>query len=295
MAEADALARAFDQARHVGDDELPAVRRLGRAEHRLQRRERVVGDLRRRVRDAREQRRLARVRQADERRVREQLQVQLEVALLAGRADLGELRYLPRRRDEARVAAAAAAAAREHDARAGMREVGDQVAFVREHLRADRHVQLDVLAVGAVLARAACRSRRASALIQRRRCSDDRSRSDGSASSTTSPPLPPSPPSGPPFGTNFSRRKLMPPSPPLPAWTWMVARSLNTPNGSALRRAARLRGRLLLCRLVDDRHETALAARAEEDRAGRGSRRSCGRGRSACRGPGGTSCRAGGR
>ena len=37
--------------------------------------------------------------------------------------------------------------------------------------------------------------------------SAERSRSDGSATSTTSPPSPPSPPSGPPFGTNFSRRK----------------------------------------------------------------------------------------
>ena len=37
--------------------------------------------------------------------------------------------------------------------------------------------------------------------------SDERSRSDGSATRTTSPPRPPSPPSGPPFGTYFSRRK----------------------------------------------------------------------------------------
>src|SRR5258706_13793189 len=34
-----------------------------------------------------------------------------------------------------------------------MREVGDQVALVREHLRADRYVQLDIVAVRAVLAR----------------------------------------------------------------------------------------------------------------------------------------------
>ena len=130
VAEPDALARALDQARDVGDDELAPVGRLDRAEHRLQRRERVVGDLRPRVRDAREQRRLARVRQPDERRVGEQLQVQLDVALLARQADLREPRHLPRRRDEARVAAPAAAAAREHDPRAGMREVGDQVVAV---------------------------------------------------------------------------------------------------------------------------------------------------------------------
>ena len=44
---------------------------------------------------------------------------------------------------------------REHDARARMREVGDQVAVVGEDLRADRDAQLDVVAVRAVLARAA--------------------------------------------------------------------------------------------------------------------------------------------
>src|SRR3954451_366854 len=79
--------------------------------------------------------------------------MQLEIAFLTGRPNLREARNLPGRRYETRVAASATAALREHDARAGMREVGDQVAVVREHLRADRDVQLDVLAVGAMLAR----------------------------------------------------------------------------------------------------------------------------------------------
>src|ERR1700741_3255971 len=43
----------------------------------------------------------------------------------------------------------------------------------------------------------------------------------------TLPPSPPSPPSGPPQGTNFSRRKLTAPRPPLPACTRMVASSTN--------------------------------------------------------------------
>jgi hypothetical protein len=46
-----------------------------------------------------------------------------------------------------------------------------------------------------------------------------------SACSQTLPPLPPSPPLGPPSGMNFSRRKLMDPSPPLPAITVMSASS----------------------------------------------------------------------
>src|ERR1700758_1666937 len=43
----------------------------------------------------------------------------------------------------------------------------------------------------------------------------------------TLPPLPPSPPSGPPNGTNFSRRKLVLPRPPLPAYTRTRASSTN--------------------------------------------------------------------
>src|SRR5205823_5896473 len=42
-----------------------------------------------------------------------------------------------------------------------------------------------------------------------------------------SPPRPPSPPSGPPFGTNFSRRKLTQPRPPLPACARTLIRSTN--------------------------------------------------------------------
>src|SRR5581483_1824137 len=79
----------------------------------------------------------------------------------------------------------------------------------------------------------------------------ERSRSSGSATST------PSPPSGPPLGTNFSRRKLSPPSPPRPACTWMRARSWNT--------ARTVDGRELAG--VDDRDRAALAARPELDLA----------------------------
>jgi hypothetical protein len=41
------------------------------------------------------------------------------------------------------------------------------------------------------------------------------------------PPAPPSPPEGPPFGTNFSRRNATHPFPPLPAFRWIVASSMN--------------------------------------------------------------------
>ena len=74
VTEADAVARAFDQAGHVGDGQLRAVPRLDGAEHGLERRERVVGHLGRGVRDAAQERRLAGVRKPCERCVGHQLQ-----------------------------------------------------------------------------------------------------------------------------------------------------------------------------------------------------------------------------
>lgn len=54
-----------------------------------------------------------------------------------------------------------------------------------------------------------------------------RVRAPGAAWSTTSPPRPPLAPSGPPLGTNFSRRKLRHPFPPLPPRTSMEIKSTN--------------------------------------------------------------------
>src|ERR1700756_1688088 len=87
VAEADAFARSLDEPGDVGDDELPPIRGLDGPENGRERRERIIGDLRPRVRDAREERRLSRVREADQRGVGEQLQTQLDLALLAGHAD----------------------------------------------------------------------------------------------------------------------------------------------------------------------------------------------------------------
>ena len=96
VAEPGAVAGALDQAGDVGDHEL-AVVGLERAEHGLERRERVGGDLRLRPRHPREQRGLARVGQADEPDVGEQLEVEPQRALVSGQPALGEPRRLPRR------------------------------------------------------------------------------------------------------------------------------------------------------------------------------------------------------
>ena len=148
VAEPGAAARALDQPGDVGEDEL-AVVRLERAEHGLERRERVGRDLRLRARHAREQRRLAGVRQADEPDVGEQLEVQLDGALLARQAALGEPRRLAHGGLEARVAAPAGAAARDRDLLAGPHEVVARAVPARD-LRAGRHRDHERLAVGAV-------------------------------------------------------------------------------------------------------------------------------------------------
>ena len=148
MAEPGAGARALDQAGDVGDDEL-AVVGLERAEHRLERRERIRRDLRLRAREAGEQRRLAGVREPDEPDVGEQLEVQLDRALLARQAALGQPRRLAHGRLEARVAAAAGAAARDRHLLAGAHEVVARAVPALD-LRAGRHRDHERLAVGAV-------------------------------------------------------------------------------------------------------------------------------------------------
>ena len=75
VAEAVALVRAFDQAGNVGEHEIALVD-LHHAEAGMQRRERIVGDLRLGGGDGGEQGRFAGVGQADEADVGDQLQPQ---------------------------------------------------------------------------------------------------------------------------------------------------------------------------------------------------------------------------
>ena len=189
-----------------------------------------------------------------------------------------------RRRGEAAVARAAAAAVRRDEASARVREVGEKALVLVEHLCADRHAELDVVAV----AHRACSSPRRGARASPRsgcwRWKKPRSRRSGSATSTTSPPWPPSPPSGPPFGTYFSRLKLSDPSPPRPPLTRIRARSWNT--AESRRRSAD--GHV-------DRPRRRRRRPCGRRPSRRGWRRSCGRGRGPCPGRAGSACRAGGR
>ena len=118
---------------------------------RLERGERVVGDLGLGRAHGRDQRRLARVREADERGVGQQLQLELQPPLLAVLALLGEARRAARVRQEARVAAPALPAARREPRSPWLHEVGEQLAVRRRHDRALGHVDDEVGAALAVL------------------------------------------------------------------------------------------------------------------------------------------------
>ena len=100
-----------------------ASRQLHDAEVGRQRRERIVRDLGTRGRDHRQQRRLAGVRLADEPDVGDELELELQRALLAFLARLPFARRLMRGRGEERVALSASTAARD-----------DDLVAVREHL-----------------------------------------------------------------------------------------------------------------------------------------------------------------
>jgi len=146
LAEACAFARALDQAGNVSDHEL-AVIEASHAQVRREGRERIVRDLRPRARQRREQARLAGVRQAGETNVGDEAELELELALLAGLAVLGDARHAPGARREARVAAAALSAARDDDLLTRRDEIGDDLSG-RDvlHRRARRHLEGEIAA-----------------------------------------------------------------------------------------------------------------------------------------------------
>src|SRR5581483_7779417 len=162
MAEPEAAVRAFDQSRHVGDHKAPVVAETYDAEVRRQRGERIIGDFRTRRGDARDERRLAGVRESDQPDVREQFQFEPQIFDLARFARLRLARCAIRGGREARVAHAAATALRDEHALALFREVRDQlqgfglVTGLLVHERADRHRKFEVGAsmAGAIRAHA---------------------------------------------------------------------------------------------------------------------------------------------
>src|SRR4029450_14031016 len=89
-----------------------------------QRREWVRGDLGMRVRDARDQGRLARIWESYQSPVCQELQFDIQPSFLAVRTLVGAARRLVRGGGEPRVAASAPSAMRRHELVAGMLEIG---------------------------------------------------------------------------------------------------------------------------------------------------------------------------
>ena len=119
VAQALAFRGALDEAGDVGHDELGAVAPGTQPDHsemRLQRGERVVRDLRLGGRHGRDQRRLPRVGEPDQRHVGHQLELHVQPELLALLALLGERRRPPAVGEEARVAPPALAPLGHHEA-----------------------------------------------------------------------------------------------------------------------------------------------------------------------------------
>ncbi len=143
-----ALAGALDETRHVGDGE-PVVAGLHDAEVRVERGERVVGDLGPCRGKGGDEARLAGRRISDERDVGDGLQLERDLGLVAEGAEQGEARCLALRGRERRVAEAAEATCGSDESHAGLGEVGELVALVILHDRADRHRKLEGLGHGA--------------------------------------------------------------------------------------------------------------------------------------------------
>ncbi len=234
--EAGATARALDQPGDVGDHELAVQgplcpeRGVEHAQHRRERREGVVGDLRRRAGEARDQRGLARVRQPHEADIGQQLQLQLEPPFLAGQPTLGEPRRLPGRGGEALVALATAASS----GRRRPLAVGQQLPVAPRELLglllgcrdlgSRRDADVERLPVGAVAKRTfampAPAGPEVAAPAERLQVAQGLVAQEHDV-----PAAPPVAAVGPPAGDHRFTAEAHAAVSPAPAWTWILARS----------------------------------------------------------------------
>ena len=159
MPESLALARALDESGHVGHDEA-VVAGAHHAEVGDERGEGVVRDLGPGGAHASDERALPHGGKAHERGVGHELELELDPVLMRGLALLGEGGRAARGRDEMGVAASPGAAGGDHDALAGVREVGQALGMLHggrvelpDH-SPQRNLQQQVLAVLTILFRA---------------------------------------------------------------------------------------------------------------------------------------------
>src|SRR5262249_9444086 len=118
-------------------------------------RERVVGDLRRRCADTRDERRLAGVRKADDTDVGEEPQLESQPAAVPGTSQIRLARRAVGGRPEARIPTAPTGARLDEDPLARAGEIAERlVAFAVGHERTDRHAEGQVVATSAMAVRA---------------------------------------------------------------------------------------------------------------------------------------------
>ena len=129
---------AVHQARDVGQREFDVRRRAHAAQVRVQRGERVRRHLGNGVREGAEERGLARVREADEPHVRDQLQREQQRCRLACTAVLGDARVLLQPLTEGGVAATTAAPARDQNFVAVLEQLGQSRTWRVRRLHARR-------------------------------------------------------------------------------------------------------------------------------------------------------------
>ena len=157
VAQTGTLARALDNTRNIGHDEVLLLTDRNHAEVGHQSREVVVCNLRARRRDHAQQRGLSDIREADQTDIGQQLQLKDNVALDPRQTRLGKTRCLTRRRCKMRVAPAAVAALC-RDIRLVIRHIlHDLSGFLVADDRAARHADDEVRAVLALAALAAAR------------------------------------------------------------------------------------------------------------------------------------------
>jgi hypothetical protein len=152
VAEARAFRGPFDETRDVGHDEALLCRDADHAQVRVQRGERVVGDLRPRIRDGRDERGLAGVGHAQQADVGEHAHLELQLEGLPRPAGCLLARRPVRAGLEVHVAEAAVAPLGQQHPLVRHEEFGDHVArFQVGDDRAHRHAQDDVLGGSAEL------------------------------------------------------------------------------------------------------------------------------------------------
>ena len=155
MAESLPPVRVLDEPRDVGHDE-PLAARLRDSQVGRERRERIVGDLRRGRRQPGQQRGLPGVRKPHEADVGDRAELQLQPAILALLSRLGRLRHPVLRTREPHVAASAASASGDDGLRPLSHEVRQEPLLV-EHHRAVRDRDHQVLPFRPVATGAAAR------------------------------------------------------------------------------------------------------------------------------------------